>query len=158
MNAKEAAMVEACAKLREWIKPGDTVYTILRHVSRSGMMRVVSVVLVKRDENGVEYTLHPNHAVSKACGYTLVTGWKDGVKVRGCGLDAGFEVVDGLAYALWPDGFGCVGEGCPSNDHNNGDRDYTPHGNGMTPHLRPVIIGADHWHASAGSALRQRWL
>lgn len=36
---------EQLGKLREWIKPGDTVYTILEHVSRSGMSRTIKVVV-----------------------------------------------------------------------------------------------------------------
>jgi hypothetical protein len=28
---------------------------------------------------------------------------------------------------LWPDGWTCIGEKCPSNDHFNGDRNYEPH-------------------------------
>lgn len=37
--------------------------------------------------------------------------------------------------------FECIGHGCPSNDHCNGDRDYTP-----------------HHHNSGGYALKHRWL
>jgi hypothetical protein len=44
-KAKDTARQEAIAQLREWIKPGDTVYTIVRHVSRSGMQRTIGVVL-----------------------------------------------------------------------------------------------------------------
>ena len=32
---------EARARLREILKPGDTVYTVLRHVSASGMSQVL---------------------------------------------------------------------------------------------------------------------
>ena len=34
---------EAIERLRKILKPGDRVYTILRHVSRSGMQRVIDV-------------------------------------------------------------------------------------------------------------------
>jgi hypothetical protein len=152
MNAKETAKAEAVAQLREWIKPGDTVYTILRHVSRSGMSRDVSVVLMRPDGG----TLHPNYSVAKACGYTLARGgFNDALKVGGCGFDAGFEVVSNLSYALYPDGFGCTGDKCPSNDHSNGDRDYTPHGFSASGCKGAA---ANHWHKSAGYALRQAWL
>jgi len=43
--------------------------------------------------------------------------------------------------ALFSGGFTCPGKDCPSNDHSNGDRDYTP-----------------HMHTDPGYALRQRWL
>lgn len=155
MTAKEAAKAEACAKLREWIKPGDTVYTILRNVSRSGMSRDVSVVLIKRDEHGNEYTLHPNWLVGAAIGARVKQGWNDAIVMRGCGTDMGFEIVYNLAYALWPEGFGCVGEGCPSNEHSNGDRDYTPHGFTASGCAGAM---ANHWHKTPGYALRHKWL
>lgn len=37
MRKADREREEAITKLREWIKPGDTVYTILDHVSSSGM-------------------------------------------------------------------------------------------------------------------------
>ena len=43
-KAAEAERAEAIAKLREWIKPGDTVYTVLDSVSRSGMSRHIRVL------------------------------------------------------------------------------------------------------------------
>lgn len=126
---------EAIAKLREWLKPGDTVYTILRYVSRSGMQREIGVVILK---DGTD--LHPNYLVAKALGYRQ--GIQDGIIMGGCGMDMGFALVYNLSCVLWPEGFGCIGKGCPSNDHANGDRDYTP----------------GHQHSSGGYALRQRWL
>lgn len=44
-KAQRQAQVEAIEKLRGWIKPGDTVYTVLESVSRSGMSRTIRVVL-----------------------------------------------------------------------------------------------------------------
>jgi hypothetical protein len=49
-------------------------------------------------------------------------------------------------------------ESASEDDHSNGDRDHTPHGNGMTPHLRAVVVDADHWHREGGYALRHRWI
>ena len=53
----------------------------------------------------------------------------------------GFAVIYELSQALFPKGFECIGEKCPSNDHSNGDRDYTP-----------------HHHNSGGYALKHRWM
>ena len=44
-KAQKAEQAEAIAKLREWLKPGDTVYTVLEHVSASGMSRTIKVVI-----------------------------------------------------------------------------------------------------------------
>ncbi len=139
MTRKEAERQEAVEQLRKWIKPGDTVYTIIRHVSRSGMQREIGVVLLTKGDDGRQVDLHPNYLVAKALGERQ--GKRDGVIMGGCGMDMGFALVHSLSYVLHGNGFECIGEGCPSNEHSNGDRDYTP-----------------HRHNSGGYSLRQRWL
>jgi hypothetical protein len=181
-KAQKAERAEAVARMHEWVKPGDTVYTILRHVSRSGMQREIGIVLLLPEERRQDVDtrhggrtpvdLHPNYAVAEIIGARV--GKHDGVIVGGCGMDMGFHVVYTLSRYLYPDGFGCIGAGCPSNDHGNGDRDYTAHGctwdgsqsnmgdlHGPT-HERGTISGGKygpcHWHRDGGYALRQRWL
>ncbi len=125
---------EAIERLREIIKPGDTVYTTLKHVSRSGMLRVIDVNVIRDNEPvGVA------RLVSKA----IDAPFDDyrGVKMSGAGMDMGFALVYDLSYNLFRDGFDCTGETCHSNDHTNGDRDRTP-----------------HRHSDPGYALRHRWL
>ena len=134
MSAK-SERAEAVARLREWLKPGDTVYCVLRHVSRSGMSRVIQVVKPEGDD--MVY-LGYNVAAAIDAPYDRK---REGVKMGGCGMDMGFALVYELAHALWPDGYECIGEKCPSNDHVNGDRNYGP-----------------HHHNSGGYALKSRWL
>jgi len=51
---------------------------------------------------------------------------KDGsLRVGGHGLNRAYTIVYGLGRALYPNGSPCTGEDCASNDHNNGDQDYT---------------------------------
>jgi hypothetical protein len=69
------------------------------------------------------------------------TDMEGNVIMGGCGMDMGFSLVYNLSYALHPDGFECIGDRCPSNDHTNGDRDRTP-----------------HHHKDGGYSLRQRWM
>ena len=121
--------------LRQYLKPGDTVYTVLRHCSRSGMSRTVDVFIF-RDNS----PLRMSWQVAKAIGFTYDRK-HEGVKVGGCGMDVGFEVVYNLSHALFSEGFTCIGDHCPSNDHSNGDRNYTP-----------------HVHKSGGYALKHRWM
>lgn len=100
-KAKEAERAEAIDKLRAWIKPGDTVYTILRSVSRSGMSRHISVVVFQDGR-----PLHPNYSVSKALGYAPLVrslGGADALRVGGAGMDIGFGLVYNLAKVLYPD-------------------------------------------------------
>jgi hypothetical protein len=165
---------EAIARLRDLLHPGDTVHTLLRHVSRSGMSRSISVIIAApadyRNELGDTYEpVDISYFVAAATGMSLDTR-HDGVRIGGCGMDMGFALVYGLSHALWPDGFGCIGEGCPANDHSNGDRDYTPHAVQYTADDCPGRPcgdscdhrsgeGREHWHAHAGGyALRHRWL
>src|SRR5262245_37817648 len=97
---------EAIERLRESIKPGDTIHTQILHVSRSGMLRIVGVYrLHEGDYDWLSYN------VAKATGQTFDNA-REGVKVGGCGFDAGFHVVYDLAHSLWPKGFGCIGEKC----------------------------------------------
>jgi hypothetical protein len=83
----------ARASLLKKLKPGDTVHTILRHVSRSGMMRHISVVIGAED---ITWEV------------ALVTGDKradnGGIKMTGCGMDMGFALVYELGARLWPNG------------------------------------------------------
>src|SRR3990167_10460617 len=108
--------------LRKLLKPGDTVYTVLRHVSRSGMRRGIDCY--RMNDGGDPSWL--SYMISKAVGIPF-NKKRDCLNVGGCGMDMGFHVVYELSHALYPDGFECIGdtEGnrCPSNDHSNGDRD-----------------------------------
>jgi len=154
-TAKRAAQderAEAIAKLRELFPAGSTVYTINRHTSASGMSRSISVLV--QDSDGPREV---SYLVARALDYRIDQK-RGGLVVGGCGMDMGFHVAHNLAATLYPEGFGCTGEKCPSNDHSNGDRDHTPHG-----HRGPNYVLGDrdtlrHWHASGGYALRHRWL
>lgn len=87
---------EAIAQLRETFPRGTEVHIILRHVSRSGMERAISVI--GPDLMDVSYLvaratgrrIHPRH---------------DGVKCGGCGMDMGFDLVYSLAMAMYNDGY-----------------------------------------------------
>lgn len=116
---------EAIERLREWIKPGDTVYTILDHVSSSGMSRAIRVVLPTiHGSNGstsVDF-VHPNWAVGKALG---LRHWKrngreqDALTIGGCGMDMGYHLVYSLSHTIYPE-YTCLGKSkCPSNYHVN---------------------------------------
>src|SRR3990167_3072685 len=119
VTAKERE--SAIEYLLEILKPGDTVYTVLRNVSRSGMQRAINVYAIKDGEpRWIAYR------VAQATGFTYGERYEC-LSVGGCGMDMGFHVVSTLSAVLYPDGFGCIGEKCPSSDHSNGDRDYTSH-------------------------------
>ena len=143
-KADKEEQQRAIKQLREWLPPGSTARTIIRHVSRSGMQREISVVVMVDGE-----PFECDYWVARALGDRI--GTHGGIVVGGCGMDMGFHLVYSLSQTLYPDGFDCIGEGdnnwhgrCPSNDHSNdrGERDYSP-----TRH-----------HSSGGYAISQRWL
>lgn len=122
-KAQQADRDKAIAELLQLIKPGGTIRLILRHTSRSGMRRRISLLFVDSDgmvyhlDNRVDRALNPERR-QKACA-------GEGVQVDGCGMDMGFDLVYRLGRALWPQGFACISFAepyrCPSNDHSNGD-------------------------------------
>ncbi len=134
-KAKESESATALVDLRELVKPGSTVYTTLRHVSRSGMQRVIDMhLIIDNEPRWIGYT------AAKALD-DRYDDRKQGIVVGGCGMDMGFHLVYGLSRRLFPE-FKCSGKGCRSNDHSNGDRDYTPG--------KP--------HSDGGYALNHRWM
>lgn len=98
---KEANRQEAITRLREILKPGDTVYTTLRHVSKSGMTRDISLH-IGRDKNIQTIT----HLVATALN-SSVKGHhgSNAIRMGGCGMDMGFALVYNLGRVLFPDGF-----------------------------------------------------
>ena len=92
----EAARAEACATLRSMIKPGDSVYVTLKHVSRSGMYRRIAVLVSVGGE-----VANVSGLVAEAIGAKSTVG---AVGVGGCGMDMGFKIVYDLGRVLFPDG------------------------------------------------------
>lgn len=114
---------EAVARLREVLKPGDTVYTILRHRARSGMFRVISLYIPDTDHKGSPDIRCIDGDVCTVLGYTYNTK-HDGVPVGGCGMDMGFHLVYNLSRALFPKGFKVPkGKSGRNGDTSGHDRD-----------------------------------
>ena len=153
-KAQMAERAEAIAKLQELLKPGMTVYTILRHVSSSGMSRAISAVIVDRD--GTTFTL--DYLIARA-GLFPMHSKHAGLNVGGAGMDMGFHVVYSLSRTVFPKGFKCTGHDgtkrakrCPSNDHSN----YYAETRGQD-NPEPNYKRGKH-HKDGGYALRQEWL
>lgn len=54
-SLKDAERAEAVAELKKLLKPGATVWTVLRHASSSGMFRVIDLVIpyIKEDRRSI---------------------------------------------------------------------------------------------------------
>jgi hypothetical protein len=112
---------QAIERLRDLFPIGSTVSTILRHVSRSGMSRSISV-LATDDDGSISDV---SYLIVRA-GIAKFDPRHSGVTMGGCGMDMGFALVYRLARTIYRDGFPCTGvesacwsERCPSNDHSN---------------------------------------
>lgn len=89
----------AVANLRKRIKPGKRVYTMVTHVTRSGMTRLVRLFIVEKGK--IEDI---TGWVAQAIGARRAKGAEWDIVVGGCGFDAGFHVVGSLQRALFPNG------------------------------------------------------
>jgi len=85
--------------LEFYLKEGDTVYTVLRSVSSSGMSRTISLKVARGGR-----ILDLTYFASDVLGWPLVE--KNGsraLRVGGCGMDMGFHTVYTLARVLFGD-------------------------------------------------------
>lgn len=96
---------EAISKLRETLKAGDTVFTIERHVSRSGQQRRISL-MVPGDDPGRIWKI--DYLVARAL--DLRVHQHGGVICYG----SESTMVYDLGRVLFPDGFGCKTNENPS--------------------------------------------
>jgi hypothetical protein len=85
--------------LKYYVEEGDTVYTVLRSVSSSGMSRTISLKVVKEGK-----ILDLTYFAAEVLGWSLVE--KNGsraLRVGGCGMDMGFHTVYTLSRVLFKD-------------------------------------------------------
>ena len=104
MKYSKSEKQEALEKLKSWIKKGDTLHTTVRHVSRSGMMRHISVKHLKATDNSerpVNISNYDYH-IARVLDLPEAPNYQ-GVKVGGCGMDMGFHLVYSLSRALFKD-------------------------------------------------------
>ena len=91
---RESEVEEGIKELKEILKPGDTIYTVLIDVSRNGMTRWVNLYIIK--DNKPYRILGP---AAKALG-EKIDFEKGGMKVSGVGSDVGYDIVYRLNEAL----------------------------------------------------------
>jgi hypothetical protein len=99
MDSITAEQAEIIERIREMAPKGSDVYTILRHVSGSGMSRRISVIVIKDGEpRDISWSI-------AKLGLFKMDANKDGLKVGGAGMDMGFHVVYSLASKIYGDGY-----------------------------------------------------
>ena len=148
MTKRTTEQIEAIERLRAILKPGQTIYTDLAHVSRSGMSRAIRVII--GGKNGTVQDI--SYLVARA-GVARFDRNHGGVIMGGGGMDMGFALVYRIGRTLYPDGVPCTGRNhttatarvhaCRSNDHIN---------DSSMPYTR------GRKHRDGGYAYRQEWL
>jgi hypothetical protein len=83
--------------LTHYLTEGDTVYTVLRSVSSSGMSRTMSLKVAK-DGKIIDLTYYAAIVLD----YPLVeVNGSRAIRVGGCGMDMGFHAVYSLSSVLF---------------------------------------------------------
>ena len=96
---KDEYILDRIEEIKQYVKEGDTLYTDVQSVSRSGMSRHIRVYAIRENE-----PINLSPFVADILGRRYLD--KDNsVMVGGCGMDMGFEVVYSLSYALFEDGY-----------------------------------------------------
>lgn len=100
VSVKDIQQQSAKKHLLTLIKPGDTVYCLTRHKSKSGMSRVIDLFVVK-----------DNRIIRIGYSVAEFLDWKysdehGGIRVSGCGMDMGFNTVYCLSSKLFADAEG----------------------------------------------------
>ncbi len=99
MNKEKAReKEEAKEKLKEILDGVDTVYTIIRHVSQSGLYRVISLYIIQDNQP---------YCIDYLAGKILegIDNRHGGCKASGAGMDAGFHLVYTLGLKVFGDGY-----------------------------------------------------
>lgn len=153
-DGKKLHQEQQAALLRQWLKPGDTVYCILRHVSNNGMSRRISLLIHNPETNELQ-----NISGIAADVMDYRRNDSDGsLVVGGSGMDMGFHAVYSLSHRLFPDGFGTVG----SNGANKKLRPDTRVKAEKAVQAGYVFRGRNGdptgWDNDGGYALEYRWL
>jgi hypothetical protein len=147
MNRKDADRQESLTAIRELLNVGDTVFTKLDSVSRTGMSRNITPLVIRDGE--------PRY-LGYHVGRILQHKTDDhSVRMQGCGMDMGFEMVYLLGRYLFPEGFGerCRDKGCTFRPATKQDAALaTDH------HFRGRNGDTCGWDNDGGYALNHRWI
>ena len=147
-SAKEITRETAKSELLNILKPGDTVYCLLRHVSRSGMSREISFF--------TEGMLNLDWRIADLLDYRR--GKHSGLYVEGCGMDMGFAVVYDVSRALFPDGFGVKGEGPLGHEVRPDTKEHAAEAVSKGVKFWGRNGDTSGWDNDGGYALTHRWI
>lgn len=151
-SEKASRKAESLKELRKLLRPGETIYTVLRHVSASGMSRRIDLYIMRRG--------HPRYIswhVANVLDYKIPDR-KEGLVVGGCGMDMGFHLVHSLGYALWGD---LAKNGTTKAATRLRERIRKASGHYLTQGGAPepdCSKPGSEWFGAAGYALKHSWI
>ena len=93
--ATEEAKQHAIKQLRTILPKGSTVYTILKHISRSGMFRIIDLIYIKENQ-----PWHVPYGLLEDIGFKY-NSRHEGIARTGAGMDMGFDLVYSLSRKLY---------------------------------------------------------
>lgn len=93
--ATEEAKQHARKQLISILPKGSTVYTILKHLSRSGMFRVIDLIYIKDNQ-----PWHVPYGLLEDIGFKY-NRRHEGIARTGTGMDMGFDLVYSLSCKLY---------------------------------------------------------
>lgn len=96
VTAKEDQAYAVERLLSHYLKEGDTVYTVRRHTSASGMSHDISVLVANGNEI-TDITYYTAHAI----GWRLIDKGHRAIRVQGGGMDMGFHLIYTLGRVLF---------------------------------------------------------
>ncbi len=147
---------EWTAELRQDLKPGDVIHTLIRGVAPSGMSRHIDVYrFVVEDGRVRKYWLSPR--VAAICGYTFDEK-KECIRISGCGMDMGHHIVYSLSRRLFPDGFGECGIGPGGHNIRPETQDQVARAKAAGYAFRGRNGDTSGWDNDGGYALVQEWI
>lgn len=95
-SSKNADREQAIGYLKEtYLKTGDTVYAILRHVSTSGMSRMIDLYVMKNNR-----PLRITWTVARALDMRY-NRKHEALHIGGCGFDVAHDTVSNLAWRIF---------------------------------------------------------
>ena len=113
MTKKEIAQAEAVKTLQDWgVVDGTTIYAKVVRVSASGMSRQIRLYFSKDGE-----IIDISYWSAKALEWGYAgDGYREGIRVSGCGMDMLFHTIYSLSYAM---GYGSMNQTRDGMEKNN---------------------------------------
>lgn len=105
------------------LKAGDTIYTVLRHVSSSGMFRVIDAYVIRKNELVNILAILTDEQKDELLSHYKRDHERSGFRMSGCGMDMGFALVFDVGRICFPKGFIVTDKTIHRNGAKNGTRD-----------------------------------